>query len=712
MSRISRRGLLQTVGVVALAGGTVGVSTSVGNAAPIGKAAAGNPPPDEDGHELWLRYRLISDQTLLSAYRSAVSYLVVEAAGAMVRSAAEELTSGLRSLLGQAIRTEGSVTGPGAVVLGTLAASPVVARTFQSDKLKSLGDEGFAIRTTGYGPGRVTVIASTGAAGVLYGAFAFLRLLQTGSAIDHLDIAESPANPVRMLDHWDNLDGSVERGYGGQSIFWSNGTCVTTPSRHQAYARAAASIGINAVCVTNVNANRSANKKLLDSARDADLVKLADRLRPYGIRLFISPSFASPMTVGGLPTADPVNHAVRAWWAKTADRLYAAIPDFGGFLIKADSEGEPGPVTYGRTHAQGANMIAAALNNHGGLVFWRAFVYGVGDPDRAKESYELFTPLDGSFASNVIVQIKNGPVDFQVREPIHPLFGAMPHTNLTCELEITQEYTGQSTDLCYLVPQWKTYLDTPVTDDGTRLRDLLSRYRHGGFAGVAGFGDDADWTGHHLAAANAYGFGRLAWDPGLDESVITEEWIRPTFGTDPVVVETITTLLRTSWPTYEDYTSPLGLGMLCNQGDHFYPEPRVRASTTHADAHGVGYDRTRATGSGYSHEYAPGIATIFEEITTTPENLLLFFHHVPYTYRLKSGKTVIQHIYDTHYDGAARVVLYSQAWARLEGHIDQRRFHEVAQKFAGQITHSALWRDSIVGYFNKLSGIADTVKRR
>lgn len=398
------------------------------------------------------------------------------------------------------------------------------------------------------------------------------------------------------------------------------------------------------------------------------------------------------------------------WWRDTAAEIHAAIPDFGGFLVKADSEGQPGPQDYGRSHAEGANTLAAALAPHGGLVIWRAFVYESG-VDRARDAYDSFHPLDGAFAENVLVQVKNGPIDFQVREPVSPLFGGMPRTPLVGELQVTQEYTGHSTHLCYLVPQWKTALDAAVDGAGATVKDVLDGSRSGygvsGLAGVANVGDDRNWCGHHLAAANLHGFGRLAWNPDLAADDLAEEWTRMTFGPQRAVVDAVRSMLLGSWRTYEDYTSPLGVGVICEGGAHFDPAPAIRTSYHRADAERVGFDRTQATGSGYTGQYAPPVGAVFESLGTCPDELLLFFHHVPYRHRLGSGTTVIQHIYDTHFDGVEQAEDLRATWERLDRVVDARRHAEVRERLDAQVAHAVLWRDVINAYFRDLSGIDD-----
>jgi alpha-glucuronidase len=415
--------------------------------------------------------------------------------------------------------------------------------------------------------------------------------------------------------------------------------------------------------------------------------------------------------------ADPFNPEVKKWWERKVTEIYSEIPDFGGFLVKADSEGEPGPIKYGRTHADGANLLASALEPYGGILMWRAFVYGKDktlSSDRACQAYEIFKPLDGLFAGNVVVQIKNGPIDFQVREPVSPLFGAMPKTNQLLELQITQEYTGHDKHVCYLVPQWKEILDfdTYAKGPGSQVSKVtdgsLFGYKYSGIAGVSNIGDDTNWTGHQLAQANLYGFGRIVWNPDLESAQIADEWIRLTFGNDSKIVSIVNEILLTSLKVYEDYTSPLGVGLMCNGGNtghegHFTPAPSSRVNYHKADSMGVGYDRTIATGSGFTGQYNEQVRSVYESLEQCPDELLLFFHHVPYTHKLKSGKTVIQHIYDTHNEGVEKVKEYYEKWQALERLIDDERYEHVLKRLEGQIRYAEEWRDSINLYFLKQS---------
>jgi alpha-glucuronidase len=491
------------------------------------------------------------------------------------------------------------------------------------------------------------------------------------------------------------------------------------------YGRLLASIGINGLNVNNVNAA----PQLLDSDHLKQLARVAGALRPWGVRLAMSVAIASPQTIGGLSTYDPLDPAVKAWWTAKVDEIYTLIPDFAGFTVKADSEGQPGPSSYGRTPADAANLLAAALAPYGGLVLYRAFVYNHHldwrDPkaDRARAAYDIFHPLDGKFAANVIIQTKEGPIDFQAQEPVSPIFAGLRQTSQAMELQVTQEYTGQQRHLVYLAPMWKQVLDFDLRADGqpTPVKEILagkSFHRPlGGMVAVAGVGRDR-WLGSPLALANLYAFGRLAWDPNLSPEQIAAEWTRQTIGIDPDVVRTVTKMLMQSWPAYVNYTGPLGIQTLTDiTGSHYGPniessERNGWGQWHNADKDGVGMDRTVSTGTGFAGQYPPEVAKLYESLATTPDELLLFFHHVPYTYRLHSGKTVIQHIYDSHYDGAAQAAQFVREWATLEGRIkDQPLYEQVRDRLVYQAGHAIVWRDAIVQYFLKLSGIPDVKGR-
>ena len=587
---------------------------------------------------------------------------------------------------------------------------------------KHLGPEDYWIwGNDEHGEKRMLVIAGGTSRGVLYGAFELLRrpVVAPYVGFPKDGLIGRPAMPIRWVDEWDNADGSIERGYGGRSIFFDAGHVPEDLAPVSEYARLLASIGINGCDLNNVNnATAFFTPEMLHG-----IARIADTMRPYGVRVALSADIASPQKLGGLPTFDPLDPAVKKWWADKVNEIYTLIPDFAGFTVKADSEGQPGPASYGRSPADAANTLAAALAPHGGVVLYRAFVYNHyldwTDPkaDRARAAYDIFHPLDGKFASNVIIQIKEGPIDFQAREPVSPLFGGLTQTNQAMELQITQEYLGQQRHLVYIAPMWKQVLDFGMRVNGasTPVKQIIAGQSFhrplGGIVGVACVGQN--WLGSPLALANLYAFGRLAWDPNLTPEQIAQEWTRQSISLDPTVVRTVDTMLMQSWPAYENYTGPLGLQTLTDiTGSHY--GPNVEASERNgwgqwhkADHKGVGFDRTIATGTGYVGQYQPEVSKIYASATTTPDNLLLFFHHVPYTWKLHDGKTVIQYIYDSHYDGAAQAAQFAREWATLEGRIDQKLFEDVRDRLRYQSGHAIVWRDAITQYFLKLSGIPD-----
>ncbi|WP_203433473.1 alpha-glucuronidase family glycosyl hydrolase [Jiangella asiatica] len=689
----TRRRFLATGGV-ATAGAYVSAVAPATAWEPAGSAGA---PPDEDGYELWLRYRPVEPGDLLAAYRRRLTHVVRDGDAEPLASAAGELVRGLSGLLGRPVEEAPAPARDGAVVLGT-GASPIVAAHVPAGDLDAVGAEGYLLRGAVVHGHEVVLVAGGGPAGVLYGAFHLLRLLQTRQPLDGLDVCEGPVNPLRLANHWDYLDRVVQWGSAGRSVFHWEELPALRP-RYTDYARALASIGMNGSVVNIVNAEH----EFITTEMIGNLVPLAAVFRAWGIRLYLCANFFSPRAVGGLPTADPLDEDVRAWWRAKADEIYAAIPDFGGFLVKADSEGQPGPIAYGRTHADGANMLAAALEPHGGIVMWRAFVGHEGGGEFVTAAYNVFRPLDGEFADNAIVQVKFGPIDFQVREPAHPLFGAMPNTNLVMELQVLQEYTGQGRHLCYLVPGWKEILDfdTHADGPGTTVAAVASGRAYGsahaGLAGVMNLGDDVTWAGNHLAAANTHGYGRLAWNPELSAAEIAEEWVRMTFGSERRMVEVVTAMLLESRGVYESYTAPLMGGFTGRN----HPTPPFHNAT----ATEIGTDRTVATGTGATQVYHPPNSDIFDSVATCPEELLLVFHRLPYDHRLRSGSTLLQHIYDAYVRGVADVARTRRDWQRLAGRIDRRRHEEVLEFLDGQLAHATLWRDTCVDYLFGLTGI-------
>lgn len=667
----------------------------------------------ETGADLWLRYRPIENPALRQRYRAAISQIVVQQPSPTGRIALTELRRGLRGLLGADVRETDDVQRDGALLVGTATSSPRIAALGWSGPLAQQGREGYVIRSARVGQHAVTVIASQGEVGALYGTFHFLRLLQTGRPLTNLNVAERPQVQFRLLDHWDNLDGTIERGYAGRSLWAWDELPGRVDPRVEDYARANASIGINGTVINSVNANpTSLTPEYLE-----DAAALARTFRPYGIRVFLSVNFATPRMIGNLQTSDPLDPAVARWWKDKADEIYRLIPDFGGFLVKANSEGQPGPQDYTRTHADGANVLADAVAPHGGIVMWRAFVYDASvDPDRVKRAYKEFVPLDGKFRENVFVQVKNGPLDFQPREPFHPLFGAMPKTPLMAELQITQEYFGQSTHLVYLASMWHEFLqsDTYSKGPGSRVAEIidgtLEGYRRTGIAGVANTGRDQNWTGHHFAQANWYAFGRLAWNLDLTPGQIADEWIPMTWGSSPDVVATIRDILLESYEAYVNYTMPLGLHHLIG-GNHYAPMPenadarRADWSAIYyhrADATGVGFDRTRQ-GSDAVDQYYPPLRDRWNDPATTSERFLLWFHHLPWDYRLKSGGTLWDGLVAHYTQGAEQADRLRARWATLRGKVDEERFEAVAAKLQRQSDEARAWRDKCLRYFQQFS---------
>jgi alpha-glucuronidase len=666
----------------------------------------------EDGYDLWLRYRPIPEESLASYYRKAATELVPGTSSPTLDVARAELSRGLSGLLGSEIPTTAQTTQNGSVIFGTPGSSPLVARL--GLPLGPAGPEGYLIRSLNFEGHRVTVIAANNDIGVLYGSFHFLRLIQTRQSLDHLDLVSAPRLGHRMLNHWDNLDRSVERGYAGQSIWdWHKLPDYLDP-RYTDYARACASLGINGTSPTNVNPSPIG----LTAPYLRKYAALADLFRPYGIHLYLTVRFSAPIEIGGLKTADPLDPAVRNWWKAKADEIYALIPDFGGFLVKANSEGQPGPQDYSRTHADGANMLAEAVAPHGGIVMWRAFVYSQDQPqDRAKQAYSEFVPLDGKFRSNVAVQVKNGAIDFQPREPFHPLFGATPRTPLMLEVQITKEYLGFATHLVYLGPLFEETLRSDTYAKGknstvARVIDgSLFGYGTTGMAGVANIGSDRNWTGSHFDQANWYAFGRLAWDPTLASRDIAEEWVKMTFSADPAFVTPVVDMMMGSREAAVDYMTPLGLHHQMARTSHYGPGPWVsggpRADWTstyfnRADAQGIGFDRTKA-GSDAVAQYSPQVAAQFADPKRVPEKLLLWFHHVPWDYRMASGKTLWDELVTHYTHGVQTVSDMRRTWAGLARFVDAQRYQQVSAFLAIQEKEAQWWRDASITYFQTFS---------
>lgn len=669
----------------------------------------------ENETDAWLRYGALDAQTA-KKYVWLPTRVELLHDSVVLNSARGELVQGTSKMLGRDL-----LAGSGkqnSFILGTLTE---VHGQIPELKLPNLDPDGYWLKAARIHGHASLVIGGANDRGVLYGVFALLSKIARAQDISNVDEVEQPYARLRWINQWDNLDGRIERGYGGPSIFFADGKVRDDLTRAEKYARLLASIGINGCTINNVNAD----PLVFRSDFILQVKRIADVFRPWGVRVSLSADLSAPKALGDLDTFDPLDPQVAEWWKKKADEIYREIPDFGGFTVKADSEGQPGPSTYGRTQADAANVIARAVKPHGGVVFYRAFVYNHHldwrnlKNDRAKAAYDNFHPLDGAFDDNVIIQIKNGPIDFQVREPVSPLFAGLPHTDEAIELQITQEYTGQQRQLCFLVPMWKEALDFDmrIDDQHTPVKALVTgRVFHrltGGFAGVANVGMDASWMGNSMAMANLYGFGRLAWNPDLSAEKIVREWTRLTFGNDPQVVGTIDSMQLGSWHIYENYTGPLGAGTLTNiTGNHYDPGPESSERNGwgqwhRADHDGIGMDRTMATGTGFIGQYPPAVQKIYESLGSCPDALLLFFHHVAYTYVLHSGKTVIQHVYDSHYEGAEQAAGLMEQWKKLRGRVDDGRYSEVLALLNYQASEAVVWRDTICNWIYQLSGIAD-----
>ncbi len=562
-------------------------------------------------------------------------------------------------------------------------------------KDKQLQPEGFRIR---HEDNKITLTSPT-ETGLLYAAYHLLRMQETGQNVVEAQTTENPAYNLRILNHWDNMDRTVERGYAGQSLWNWEELPNTLSDRYKEYARANASIGINGTVLNNVNAS----PQILSAEYLQKVKALADIFRPYGLRVYLSVNFASPMALDSLSTADPLDKEVIRWWKNKVKEIYRIIPDFGGFLVKANSEGQPGPCDFGRTHAEGANMLADALKPYKGIVMWRAFVYSPSDADRAKQAYLEFEPLDGQFRNNVIVQVKNGPIDFQPREPYSPLFGAMQHTPLMAEFQVTQEYLGHSNHLAYLAPMWKEFFEFVAP---ASLKAV---------AGVANIGTDANWCGHTFAQANWYAFGRLAWQPSLSSGNIADEWLKQTFGSQPSDISAqLKKMMLDSHEAVVNYMMPLGLHHIFAWGHHYGPEPWCSIpgarpdwlpSYYHrADKQGIGFDRS-SKGSNAVAQYPETLAKQYDKIDTCPEEYLLWFHHVPWSHRMKSGRSLWDELCH-HYDNGVRQVRdFQKIWDAAEKYIDAERFHEVQSKLKIQARDAVWWKDACLLYFQEFSGM-------
>ena len=647
----------------------------------------------------WLDYKPLAE------YEQEWLTLAAQCEGTIVSSAVREYKLAMKEMTGKELD-----------VINTPAEQGV---NLKLDAELISGQDGYTISVSG----EKYEITGQSESGILYGVFHFLRLIRTGH-LEELPVANAPEMPLRIMNHWDNMDGSIERGYSGESFFYKDYE-ILWDERIEQYTRMMASIGINAIVINNVNVHEKETYLITD--RYLQQVKqYSDLFNQYGISLYTSINFAAPMELGDFDNCDPLNPDVAAWWKKTVAHVYEVIPNFGGFLVKADSEGRPGPFTYDRTHADGANMLARALAPFGGTLIWRCFVYNCGQDwrdkktDRARAAYDNFIGLDGQFDDNVILQIKNGPMDFQVREPVSPLFGGLKKTNMILEVEIAQEYTGQQIDLCYLLPMWREILDfdTYAEGEGSTVQKIVNGSVYGqtlcGMAAVINTGNDFNWTGSDLAAANTYGYGRMTMNPSLSSDVIAREWTELTLGSE--VEQEIVPMLMKSWSTYEKYTSPLGVGWMVTPHYHYGPDidgyEYDRWGTYHrADRDGLGVDRTPA-GTGYTDQYNEPWRTVYADSETCPEELLLFFHYVRYDAVLKSGKTLIQHIYDTHFEGVEEVEEMIARWESLQDKLAEDVYERVHERMERQLANAREWRDRVNTYFYRKSGAKDAQGRK
>jgi len=664
----------------------------------------------EDGYRLWLRYEYKNDSVVREYYASYFKNVYLEINSPLSQSIRDELNIALHDMLGQSPQFAVTPAITHTLIIATPADLPILKQLFSKD-LSQIDDEGYIVSNINYKGKRQLVVTSPTPRGLLYGTFHLLRMIALNDPIEKIHIISSPKIRYRVINHWDNPDGSIERGYAGQSLWY--GQANLDSSRIKDYARANASLGINTVVINNVNASPAmlADTSLLFAAR------LARILRSYGIRIMLSINFSSPKYLGNLPDSDPLNPQVNAWWKTKIDEIYRLIPDFAGFLVKANSEGLPGPQDYGRTHADGANMLARLLKPYGGIVVWRAFVYSPSQDDRAKQGYNEFYPLDGQFLDNVVIQIKNGPIDFQPREPFHPLFGSLQKTNTGLEFQITQEYLGFSTHLVYLAPLYKEVLesDTYAKGKGSTVGRIIDGNLFGQkltlIAGVANTGSTRNWCGHHFAQANWYAFGRLAWDHTLTSKTIAEEWIKLTFSGHDSAVKKISAIMLMSHEAAVNYMTPLGLHHLMGYNHHYGPQPWLDTAARpdwnsiyyhRADSIGIGFDRTTKGSNAVSQYFTP-LNQIFDNISTCPLQFLLWFHHVPWNYQLPTGRTLWNELCFKYDEGVKSVYTMISLWNEVAPYIDTTRFNAVKQRLDRQANDARIWKEACLLYFQTFS---------
>ena len=663
----------------------------------------------EDGYDLWLRYKKIEDKKTLVSYQTAISGIMVLGNSQTHLAALEELKEGLGGMMGSTISIHTSIQ-QGSLIIGTIASLKNIIK----DKLPTVsGNEGFAINSMNVNGKKITLITANQNIGLLYGSFHLLRLMQSNKPISSLAIQSSPTLQLRLLNHWDNLNRHVERGYAGISIWNWHTLPDYKDKRYKDYARANASIGINGVTVTNVNANAMVlTKPYLEK-----IAALADIFRPYGIKIYLTARFSAPIELDKFKTADPLDEKVREWWKKKTDEIYSYIPDFGGFLVKANSEGQPGPQNYNRTHADGANMLADAVSSRNGIVIWRAFVYSQDSDDRFKQAYAEFKPLDGKFNKNVLVQVKNGPIDFQPREPFSPLFGAVKKTPLMMEFQLTQEYLGQATHLVYEAPMFKEVLDADTYANGTGstvakvIEGEVYQNEITGMSGVSNIGNDRNWTGHVFAQANWYAYGRLAWNNKLSSEEIADEWIRQTFNNIPSFVSATKDIMMRSHETLVNYMTPLGLHHIMGNGHHYGPAPWSNTLPRpdwnpvyyhKADSFGIGFNRT-STGTNALAQYSKEFADKFIDSNSCDEKYLLWFHHVSWSHKMKSGENLWEELCAKYYQGVDEIKNSQEKWNSLEKFVDKERFEHVKMLLAIQVKDAIWWRNACLLYFQTFS---------
>ena len=669
----------------------------------------------QNDYRLWLQYNTVSNSSKILEYKNNFEGIVVFGNSETIKISQKELKVGFQDMLGYIPETKSDLKGENNLIIGSQSnLNAEIKNELKSDFAK-VNEEGFIIKSVSIQNRQQIIITGKNDVAVLYGVFNFLRILQTNKSVRNLNITDSPKTNLRILNHWDNLDRTVERGYAGFSLWNWQKLPDFIDQRYIDYARANASIGINGTVLTNVNANA-----LILTPQYLEKVEaLANVFTPYGIKVYLTARFSAPIEIGDLKTADPKDAKVISWWKNKAAEIYKRIPDFGGFLVKANSEGQPGPQNYGRDHVDGANMLADAVAPFGGVIMWRAFVYSEHDVnDRAKQAYAEFQPYDGNFKENVIVQVKNGAIDFQPREPFHPLFGAMPKTPLMMEFQITQEYLGFSTHLVFLPKLFQEVLESDTYQkgkgstvskvvDGTLYSNKLT-----GVAGVANIGNDLNWTGHPFAQANWYGFGRLAWNPYLDSEIIADEWLRSTFSNDEHFIKPVKNMMIESREAVVNYMTPLGLHHIMDTGHHYGPGPwvsnlsRPEWNPTYyhkADKNGIGFDRSK-TGTNATSQYAAQVEKLFDNLETCPEKDLLWFHHVSWDYKLKNGQTLWNGLALKYQHGVDQVKEMQSVWKKTEKYIDGERFKEVEMLLEIQYKEAKWWRDACLLYFQQFSG--------